>query len=73
MIISRFDIFRVDKDGSLFWMGTADDVTRQQSGSRDFVLFDLRTGTKLEMKFGNTQQTEPLVQSPVFLSTEFNI
>ncbi len=63
MIIPRFDIFRVDKDGSLFWMGTADDVSeaqklvsRQPTSSRDFVLFDLRTGTKLEMKSGNTQQ-----------------
>ena len=64
MIIPRFDIFRVDKDGSLFWMGTADDVSEAQKlvstpanpSSRDFVLFDLRTGTKLEMKSGNTQQ-----------------
>jgi len=63
MTIPRFDIFRVDKDGSLFWMGTAENVsearklvTRQQSGSRDFVLFDLRNGTKVEMKSGSTQQ-----------------
>ena len=63
MIIPRFDIFRVDKDGSLCWMGTADDVaeaqklvTQQKSGSRDFVVFDLRTGSKMEMKSGNTQQ-----------------
>ena len=26
MTIPRFDIFRIDKDGSLFWIGTGDDV-----------------------------------------------
>ena len=26
MTIPRFDIFRIDKDGGLFWIGTADDV-----------------------------------------------
>ena len=48
MTIPRFDIFRIDKDGGLFWIGAADDVaeaqklvTQQQSGSRDFILFDL--------------------------------
>ena len=63
MTIPRFDIFRIDKDGSLFWMGTADDVTQAQqlvtqksSGSCDFILFDLKTGTKLAMKPGDTQQ-----------------
>jgi hypothetical protein len=47
----------------LFWMGTADDVTQAQqlvtqksSGSCDFILFDLKTGTKLAMKPGDTQQ-----------------
>ena len=25
MTIPRFDIFRIDKDGGLFWIGTADD------------------------------------------------
>jgi len=65
MIFPRFDIFRIDQDGSLFWMGTAHDVTeaqklvaRQQSGSRDFILFDLKNGTKLAMKSGETPQQE---------------
>lgn len=30
MTIPRFDIFRIDKDGSLFWIGTADDVKEAQ-------------------------------------------
>jgi len=63
MTIPRFDIFRIDKDGGLFWIGAADDVaeaqklvTQQQSGSRDFILFDLRTGAKKIMKSGDLQQ-----------------
>ena len=64
MTIPRFDIFRIDKDGTLFWIGAADDVaeaqrlvTRQPSpGSRDFILFDLRTGAKKVMKSGELQQ-----------------
>ena len=54
MTILRFDIFRIDKDGGLCWIGAADDVTEAQklvtkqpsAGSRDFMLFDLRTGVR---------------------------
>jgi hypothetical protein len=63
MTIPRFDIFRIDKDSTLFWIGAADDVaeaqklvTQQQPGSRDFILFDLRTGAKKVMKSGELQQ-----------------
>jgi hypothetical protein len=63
MTIPRFDIFRMEKDGGLFWIGTADDVgeaqkliTRQQASSRNYILFDLRTGAKKEMKAGDLQQ-----------------
>ena len=59
---SRFDIFRTERDGGLLWIGTADDVreaqkliTQQPSGSRDFVLFDLKTGTKMAMTAGDLQ------------------
>jgi hypothetical protein len=59
MTIPRFDIFRIDKDGGLFWIGTADDVleaqklvTQNPSRSKDFVLFDLKTGAKMAMKAG---------------------
>jgi len=30
MTIPRFDIFRIDKDGGLCWIGAADDVTEAQ-------------------------------------------
>jgi hypothetical protein len=64
MIIPRFDIFRIEKDGGLFWIGTADDVaeaqklvTKQPSpGSRDFILFDLKTGDRKTMNSGDLQQ-----------------
>ena len=63
MTIPRFDIFRVDKDGGLLWIGTADNVAeaqklvnQQPAGSRDFILFDLRTGAKKVMKSGELQQ-----------------
>jgi hypothetical protein len=65
MTIPRFDIFRIDKDGGLFWIGTADDVaeaqklvTQQRAGSRDFILFDLRTGAKKVMKSEDLQQQD---------------
>jgi hypothetical protein len=30
MTIPRFDIFRIDKDGSFFWTGTVDNVKEVQ-------------------------------------------
>jgi len=64
MTVPRFDIFRIDNDGGLCWIGTADDVTEAQklvtkqpsAGLRDFVLFDLRTGAKRAIKSGDFQQ-----------------
>ncbi len=60
MTIPQFDIFRIDKDGSLFWIGTADDVheaqelvTQNPSRLKDFLLFDLKTGAKMTMKAGD--------------------
>jgi hypothetical protein len=63
MTIPRFDIFRIEKNGGLFWIGTADDVAEAQklvtkqpsAGSRDFVLFDLKTGDKKAMNSGDLQ------------------
>jgi hypothetical protein len=56
LTIPRFDIFRIDKDGSFFWIGTADNVkeaqelaTQNPSPSKHFVLFDLKTGAKMAM------------------------
>ena len=61
MTISRFDIFRMEKDGGLLWIGTADDVkeaqkvvTQQPPVSRDFILFDLKTGAKMALKTGDS-------------------
>jgi hypothetical protein len=62
--IPRFDIFRIDKDGGLCWIGAVDDVTEAQklvtkqpsAGSRDFTRFDLRTGAKQAIKSGDFQQ-----------------
>jgi hypothetical protein len=61
MTIPRFDIFRIDKDGGLFWIGTADDVvearelaTQNPSRSKDFILFDLKTGAKTALKAGGS-------------------
>jgi hypothetical protein len=64
MTIPRFDIFQIDKDGGLCWIGAAGDVTEAQklvtkqpsAGSRDFILFDLRTGAKQAMKSGDFHQ-----------------
>jgi hypothetical protein len=63
MTVPRFDIFRMEKDGGLLWIGTADDVkeaqkliTQQLSGSRDLILFDLTTGAKMPMKTGDLQR-----------------
>jgi hypothetical protein len=54
MTIPRFDIFRVDKGGSLLWIGTAEDieearkrVTEHPSRSKEFFLLDSRTGAKV--------------------------
>jgi hypothetical protein len=57
MTIPRFDILRIDKAGGLLWIGTADDVvearelaTQNPSRSKDFILFDLKTGAKTALK-----------------------
>jgi hypothetical protein len=59
MTISRFDIFRMEKDGGLLWIGTAGDVKEAQKVvtppvSRDFILFDLKTGAKMALKAGDS-------------------
>jgi hypothetical protein len=64
MTIPRFDIFRIEKDGGLFWIGTAADVAEAQrlvikqpsTSSREFVLFDLKTGAKKAMNSEDLQQ-----------------
>ena len=61
MTIPRFDIFRIDEDGGLFRIGTAEDVvearelaTQNPSLSKDFILFDLKTGAKTALKAGDS-------------------
>jgi hypothetical protein len=69
MTMPRFDIFRIDKDGSLFWIGTANDthetqelVTQNLSRSKDFLLFDLKTGAKIPMRAGNVYKSQHLAR-----------
>ena len=61
LTIRRFDIFRIAKDGGVFWIGNADDVheaqelvTQNPSRSKEFLLFDLKTGTKMALKAGGS-------------------
>jgi hypothetical protein len=57
-MIQPFDIFRIEKDGGLVWVGTAETMDAAKARARaecaskagDFWIVSLKTGNKLELK-----------------------
>jgi hypothetical protein len=60
MSVHQLDIFRIERGGSLLWIGTAEDldearryVAELHAGTKEFCVVDLTTGVKTPLHAGD--------------------
>jgi hypothetical protein len=60
MSVPRLDIFRIERGGSLLWIGTAEDldearryVAQLPAGTKEFCAVDLTTGVRTPLQAGD--------------------